>query len=289
MKSYESLGFFDFEDFVEELTDEQLFAINGGSCAGGAPSGGHEPTGGGSCGGGYNPSYNPGPSNPPSPPMYGGSCGGGGAVTPSNPYPTPTSACGGGYNFSSQGSFGYITNKNAKNARMQDYVSDPEKDKMNGNMLFSKKGCKMMGFAKILSQITGKTFTIQDINNKYDVGEDGFISKEEVGEGIKKNLAKNKSLIVDYWEKSLTKERLDSITKQAGTTYILGRAENVAGDEHWVVLEGYNTNSSGQIEFTYNPTSINDYGRKFILGEPTPQQKENNYYKIDRIETFTVN
>ena len=78
MHNYESLGFFDFEDFVEELTDEQLFAINGGSCAGGAPSGGHGPTGGGSCGGGYNPSYNPGPSNPPS-------C------------PTPTSSCGGGY------------------------------------------------------------------------------------------------------------------------------------------------------------------------------------------------
>ena len=90
MKSYESLGFFDFEDFVEELTDEQLFAINGGSCAGGSPSGGYGPTGGGSCSGGYN----PGPSNP----TYGGSCGGGGAVTPSNPYPTPTSACGGGYN-----------------------------------------------------------------------------------------------------------------------------------------------------------------------------------------------
>ena len=53
MHNYESLGFFDFEDFVEELTDEQLFAINGGSCAGGAPSGGHGPTGGGSCGGGY--------------------------------------------------------------------------------------------------------------------------------------------------------------------------------------------------------------------------------------------
>ena len=35
MNNYESLGFFDFEDFVEELTDEQLFAINGGSCAGG--------------------------------------------------------------------------------------------------------------------------------------------------------------------------------------------------------------------------------------------------------------
>lgn len=87
MKSYESLGFFDFEDFVEELTDEQLFAINGGSCAGGAPSGGHGPTGGGSCGGGYNPT---------STPHYGGSCGGGGAVTPSNP--VPTTSCNGGYN-----------------------------------------------------------------------------------------------------------------------------------------------------------------------------------------------
>ena len=77
MHNYESLGFFDFEDFVEELTDEQLFAINGGACAGGAPSGGHGPTGGGSCGGGYNPS-----------------CGGGNSTS----YPTPTSGCGGGVN-----------------------------------------------------------------------------------------------------------------------------------------------------------------------------------------------
>ena len=77
MNEFESLGFFDFEDFVEELTDEQLFAINGGSCAGGAPSGGYGPTGGGSCGGGYNPS-----------------CGGGNSTS----YPTPTSGCGGGVN-----------------------------------------------------------------------------------------------------------------------------------------------------------------------------------------------
>ena len=87
MNEFESLGFFDFEDFVEELTDEQLFAINGGSCAGGAPSGGHGPTGGGSCSGGYN----SGSSNP----TYGGSCGGGGAITSSYPVPT-TSTCGGG-------------------------------------------------------------------------------------------------------------------------------------------------------------------------------------------------
>ena len=27
MNEFESLGFFDFEDFVEELTDEQLFVV----------------------------------------------------------------------------------------------------------------------------------------------------------------------------------------------------------------------------------------------------------------------
>ena len=75
MKNYESLGFFDFEDFTEELTDEQLFAINGGGCGGGAPI-----------------------YTPPTPPTYAGGCSGGGAVTPSNPYPTPTSSCGGGNN-----------------------------------------------------------------------------------------------------------------------------------------------------------------------------------------------
>ncbi len=66
MNRYEELGFFDFEDFVEELNEEELFSVNGGACGAGS-------------------SYNPTPH-------YGGSCAGGGAVTPSYP-----SSCGGGY------------------------------------------------------------------------------------------------------------------------------------------------------------------------------------------------
>lgn len=33
MNEFESLGFFDFEDFVTKMSDEQLIAVNGG-CGG---------------------------------------------------------------------------------------------------------------------------------------------------------------------------------------------------------------------------------------------------------------
>lgn len=75
MNEFENLGFFDFEDFVSELSDEQLIAVNGGACGGGG-------------------------AVTPSTPHYSGSCSGGGAVTsspsPSYSYPTPSGACGGG-------------------------------------------------------------------------------------------------------------------------------------------------------------------------------------------------
>lgn len=262
MNEFESLGFFDFEDFVSEMSDEQLIAVNGGSCGGGG-------------------SY-----TPPSTSRYCGSCSGGGAVTSSNPTPTPT--CGGGSSSQTQGSFGYITNNSAKDAKMQDYANTADDAKMNGaGNLFSKVGCKMMGFAKILSQATGKLFSMMDINNNYDQGKDGLIGMDEVGDALKKNL-KNKKVTVDYWEKGLSKERLDKITRDSGTTYILGKAKDVAGGDHWIVLEGYSTNSYGQVEFTYNGTSKNDVGRKYILGEPTAAQKKNNYYQITKIETYNV-
>jgi len=76
MNEFESLGFFDFEDFVTEMTDEQLIAVNGGSCGAGSSSISNI---------NYRPTF--------------GNCGGGGAVTPSNPVPVPSTSCGGGYNF----------------------------------------------------------------------------------------------------------------------------------------------------------------------------------------------
>ena len=36
MNRYEELGFFDFEDFVEELNEEELFSVNGGACGEGS-------------------------------------------------------------------------------------------------------------------------------------------------------------------------------------------------------------------------------------------------------------
>ncbi len=68
MNRYDELGFFDFEDFVEELNEEELFYVNGGACGAGS-------------------SYSPTPH-------YGGSCAGGGAVTPSTPH--YSGGCSGG-------------------------------------------------------------------------------------------------------------------------------------------------------------------------------------------------
>ena len=70
---------------------------------------------------------------------------------------------------------------------------------------------------------------------------------------------------------------------------MLGRAKDVNGGEHWVVLEGYTMNSLNQVEFIYNATSKNDVyqNRKYILGSPSAAQT-NNVYQIDKIETYTI-
>ena len=92
MNEFENLGFFDFEDFVSELSDEQLIAVNGGACGGGG-------------------------AVTPSTPHYSGSCSGGGAVTsspsPSYSYPTPSGACGGGY-ISNRNSIPYVSEESSK-------------------------------------------------------------------------------------------------------------------------------------------------------------------------------
>lgn len=36
MSRYDELGFFDSEDFVEELSEEELFSVNGGACGAGS-------------------------------------------------------------------------------------------------------------------------------------------------------------------------------------------------------------------------------------------------------------
>ncbi len=65
MKKYEYFGIYDFEDFAEELNEQELLFVNGGSCGGG-------------CGGSFSPTSTPtGPTSPSTPtsPVQ-GQCGG---------------------------------------------------------------------------------------------------------------------------------------------------------------------------------------------------------------------
>lgn len=178
-----------------------------------------------------------------------------------------------------------------------DYV--PESDIMNGGYInndgekesyrFSKVGCKMEGASQIASEITDSDISITEVNNNYDTNKDGLLTQQEITNGISSNLKEGQSLSVDYFEKTLSAETVRNIaTSSEGTTYVLGRAEDVAGGQHWVVLEGYSINERGQIEFDYNPTSQNDSrnGRVYILGEVASDQK--NTYTISKIETYTV-
>ena len=73
-----------------------------------------------------------------------------------------------------------------------------------------------------------------------------------------------------------------------GTTYIFGQAEGVHGEKHWIVLTGYSLNESGQVQFNYSASSVNDekQNRKYILGEKTNNQ--GNFYTITKIETYTL-
>jgi hypothetical protein len=183
-----------------------------------------------------------------------------------------------------------MTNKYAVNQTMQDHKKDEATDSsMNGtNNKFSLVGCKMEGTAKLLSEISDSKVDITAVNSDYDTNKDGLMTQEEITAAIQDKLPDGKTVTSDYFEKTLTKETLDSISQQDGVTYVLGRAEDVHGGQHWIVLEGYSINSYGQVEFDYNGTSANDAGRKYILGTPSAAQKNDNYYTISKIETYTI-
>jgi len=185
------------------------------------------------------------------------------------------------------GSWGQITNTYADDLTMQEYKDTPTDNSMNGGNTYSKSGCLMTGTAKLLTQITGIDFDEVKVNQSYDTNTDGLMSEDEITSAIRANLTSGKQVQSDCFESTLTKQTLDSIAGSSdGTTYMLGRAEDVQGGQHWVVLEGYSTNSRGQVQFTYDGTSSNDAGRIYILG--TPQSGQTNTYRISKIETYTI-
>ncbi|MCR5401346.1 MAG: hypothetical protein K6E78_07080, partial [Treponema sp.] len=86
----------------------------------------------------------------------------------------------------------------------------------------------------------------------------------------------------------LTVDKLNQVaTSNDGTTFVLGRAPNCYGG-HWVLLEGYHTNSEGVLTFDFNATSDNDIklNRTFVYGEDN-QNKDKEIFAITEIQTYT--
>ncbi len=188
----------------------------------------------------------------------------------------------------------------ADKKNMQELVGTEDDDKMNGyhteknkdvKNKFSTVGCKMTSAAKIISDVLGIDVSLTDIN-EYDANGDGEMTEEEIASAFRAFLEKsdsNAELKTDYWEQQLNGEKLNEIVaKEEGTTYIIGRAKEVHGGDHWIVLTGYSLDEYGQIQFNYSGSSVNDanQNRKYILGEN--KTGENNFFTITKIETYTL-
>jgi len=193
------------------------------------------------------------------------------------------------------GNWGDITNFDNDKEYMQSYRDDKsdatDDSEMNGDENeYSKVGCKMQGASKIISEILAEDTSISTVNEKCDTNKDGLLTQQEITKYIEGNLDSNKTISIDYWENSLDKKVIDNLSSSDGNsfTYVLGRAENVHGGQHWVVLEGYSVNENGQVQFDYSATSKNDIacGRTYVLGPVLSEQCET--YSISKIETYTV-
>ena len=161
----------------------------------------------------------------------------------------------------------------------------------NDKSLYSKEGCLMTSVAKALSQLTNTKITPLDINNKFDSDKNGLLSLDEISNGLNNYLDELYGDIYDVLARDINNVQLEDLkaiaTDENSTmTYVLGNAPDCHGG-HWVVLEGYNTNSNGVINFIFDGSSDHDLGRTYILGKEG-QNISKNVYGITRIETFSI-
>lgn len=283
-------------------------------------SGGSGSSGGGSCS--TSTSNNPngqGPSTTSSNPggnqhkdtkihSGGGTCTKTGGHSPVNPNPTnPDDVTSGGGTCSSKndtdkvsGMFGQITDGSyADTLTMQKYKNEPYKyqpnldEKMNGDgNTFSHQGCLMTAVAKIASEVSGKEIDpYLDVNQKIDKNKDGKLSVDEISNGLNSLLDDLLGDIYDVNVNNIENVNLSDLQNNVSenlstTTYVLGFAPDCYGG-HWVVLEGYNVDSSGRVSFSYDGTSDNDNGRSYILGTSNQNTGE-QVYGISRIETVSI-
>lgn len=238
----------------------------------------------------------------------GGTCTKTGGHSPVNPNPTnPDDVTSGGGTCSSKndtdkvsGMFGQITDGSyADTLTMQKYKNEPYKyqpnldEKMNGDgNTFSTKGCLMTAVAKIASEVSGKKIDpYLDVNQKIDKNKDGKLSVDEISNGLNSLLDDLLGDIYDVNVNNIENVNLSDLQNNVSenlstTTYVLGFAPDCYGG-HWVVLEGYNVDSSGRVSFSYDGTSDNDNGRSYILGTSNQNTGE-QVYGISRIETVSI-
>lgn len=238
----------------------------------------------------------------------GGTCTKTGGHSPVNPNPTnPDDVTSGGGTCSSKndtdkvsGMFGQITDSSyADELTMQKYKNEPYKyqpnldEKMNGDgNTFSHQGCLMTAVAKIASEVSGKEIDpYLDVNQKIDKNKDGKLSVDEISNGLNSLLDDLLGDIYDVNVNNIENVNLSDLQNNVSenlstTTYVLGFAPDCYGG-HWVVLEGYNVDSSGRVSFSYDGTSDNDNGRSYILGTSNQNTGE-QVYGISRIETVSI-
>lgn len=238
----------------------------------------------------------------------GGTCTKTGGHSPVNPNPTnPDDVTSGGGTCSSKndtdkvsGMFGQITDGSyADKLTMQKYENEPYKyqpnldEKMNGDgNTFSHQGCLMTAVAKIASEVSGKEIDpYLDVNQKIDKNKDGKLSVDEISNGLNSLLDDLLGDIYDVNVNNIENVNLSDLQNNVSenlstTTYVLGFAPDCYGG-HWVVLEGYNVDSSGRVSFSYDGTSDNDNGRSYILGTSNQNTGE-QVYGISRIETVSI-
>lgn len=198
------------------------------------------------------------------------------------------------------GMFGQITDgAYADTLTMQKYKNEPYKyqpnldEKMNGDgNTFSTKGCLMTAVAKIASEVSGKEIDpYLDVNQKIDKNKYGKLSVDEISNGLNSLLDDLLGDIYDVNVNNIENVNLSDLQNNVSenlstTTYVLGFAPDCYGG-HWVVLEGYNVDSSGRVSFSYDGTSDNDNGRSYILGTSNQNTGE-QVYGISRIETVSI-
>ena len=238
----------------------------------------------------------------------GGTCTKTGGHSPVNLNPTnPDDVTSGGGTCSSKndtdkvsGMFGQITDGSyADKLTMQKYSKEPYKyhphldEKMNGDgNTFSTKGCLMTAVAKIASEVSGKEIDpYLDVNQKIDKNKDGKLSVDEISNDLNSLLDDLLGDIYDVNVNNIENVNLSDLQNNVSenlstTTYVLGFAPDCYGG-HWVVLEGYNVDSSGRVSFSYDGTSDNDNGRSYILGTSN-QNTGVQVYGISRIETVSI-